>query len=219
MPVSAQERTTLGIGYQYAVPAGAFKSGFIDQGSPRGITVDLMYTINPQWRVGAGFSYQDFYQKSPRSTYRLQDGSDLSAVLSNSLQTNALMAKAMFFPRGADSSRLQPYISAGAGANMVGYSQHFGEFSNGEDVNFRIAAQGGVGVQYALGEKRRTALTLGAVYNYMPLNQFDIKNVNNIGIQAGLRFALRNDGRGGRNNGDYYQNQNRQQPNHRYRNW
>lgn len=218
LPVAAQERTTLGVGYQYAQPIGAFKSGFIDKGSPRGLSVDILYAINPQWRVGGGFSYQDFYQKNPRALYRLPDGSDLSAVLSNSVQTNALMAKGMFFPRGADSGRLQPYLSAGAGVNMVQYSQMYGEFSNGDDVSIRPAVQGGLGLQYALGENRRTALMFGAVYNYMPLNQFDIKNVNNVAVQAGLRFTLRNDGgrSGGRNGGNIYQ---QRQPNHRYRNW
>jgi hypothetical protein len=213
LPLAAQERTTLGLTYQYAQPMGAFKNDFIDKGSARGIAIDILYAINPQWRVGGGFSYQDFYQKNPRATYRLPDGSDLSAVLSNSLQTNALMAKGMFLPRGADSSRLQPFISAGAGINMVQYSQMYGEFSNGDDVAFKPAVQGGIGIQYALGANRRTALTLGATYNYMPLNQFEIKNVNNVTVQAGLRFALRNDGRRG---GDVWE---QRRPNHYDRGW
>lgn len=208
LPLAAQERTTLGLQYQYALPMGSFKADFIEKGSPRGLSVDLMYAINPQWRVGGNFIYQDFYQKNARNTYRLSDGSDISAVISNSVQTSALMAKGMFLPRGMDSSRLQPYISAGAGVNMVQYSQQYGEFSNGEDVSIRLALQGGVGLQYAVGAKRRTAITLGAAYNYMPLNQFEIKNVNNLAIQAGVRFTLRNDGRGGRRGDDiWYQRQ------------
>lgn len=216
LPAAAQERTTLGLQYQYALPMGSFKNNLIDQASPRGLAVDILYTVNPQWRVGGGLSYQDFYQKNPRNTYRMEDGSDISAVVTNSLQTTALMAKGMFLPLGADSSRLQPYISAGAGVNMVQYGQLLGEFSNGDDAFIRFAAQGGVGIKYALGQNRRTALTLGAVYNYMPFNQYDIKNINNLALQAGVRFTLRNTGRGGRSGGDVWQ---QRRPNHYDRRW
>lgn len=211
LPLNAQERTTLGVQYQYALPMGGLKNDFIDKGSARGVSADLLYAVNPQWRVGAGFLYQDFYQKTARATYRMEDGSDLSAVVGNSLQTSALLAKGMFLPRGADSGRLQPYIAAGAGVNMVQYGQSYGEFSNGDDVSVKPMVHGGVGLLYSLGAKGRTALMVGAAYNYMPLNKMDIKNANNLAVQAGLRFALRNDGRGGRNNGDIWQ---QRQPNH-----
>lgn len=211
----AQERTTMGVQYQYSLPMGSFKN-FIEEGSPRGLSVDILHAFNPRWRVGAGFSYQDFYQKNPRSLYKMEDGSDISAVVSNSVQATALMAKAMFLPLGADSSRLQPYISLGAGANMAQYAQLLGEFSNGDDVWIRFAAQGGAGIKYAVGAKRRTALTLGAVYNYMPLNQASLKHMNNIGIQAGVRFVLRNNGGRSGRSGDVWDNR---RPNHYNRGW
>lgn len=211
LPATAQDRSTVGVQYQYSLPMGSFKNNFIDKGSARGVSVDLLYAINPQWRVGGGFSYQDFYQKYPRNTYRMEDGSDLSAVLGNNLQTTALMAKAMFLPRGTDSSRLQPFFSAGAGINMLQYSQMYGEFSNLKDASFRPVVQGGLGLLYSVGANRRTALTLGATYNYMPLNQLGVKAANNIAVQAGVRFTLRNDGRGGRNNDDNWY---RREPNH-----
>lgn len=211
----AQERTTMGIQYQYALPMGDFKNNLIRDGSARGAAIDILYAVHPQWRVGGGVGYQDFYQKTPRQTYRLEDGSDISAVVSTSMQTTALMAKGMFLPLGADSSRLQPYVLAGAGANMVQYGQLLGEFGSGDDVWIRFAAQAGAGIKYAVGAKGQTALTLGAVYNYMPVNQPGIKNMNNLAIQAGVRFALRNNGRGGRS-GDVWQ---QRRPNHYDRRW
>ena len=212
LPAAAQDRSTVGIQYQYALPMGSFKNDFINKGSGRGVAVDLMYAINPKWRAGGGFAYQDFYQKYPRATYKMEDGSDMSAVLGNNLQTTSLMAKGMFLPRGADSSRLQPYVSAGAGINMLQYSQMYGEFANLEDASFKPAVQAGVGVLYAVGAKRRTALSLGATYNYMPLNQLGVKAANNLAVQAGLRFTLRNDGGRG---GSRYDDDNRyRRPNH-----
>lgn len=214
LPSRAQERTTMGLQYQYALPVGGFKKNLIDKGSPRGLAVDILYAVTPQWAIGGGLAYQDFYQKNPRSTYHMNDGSDVSAVVSNSVQTTALMAKAMYQPLGPDSGRLQPYISAGTGLNMVQYNQLLGEFSNGNDVWIRFAAQAGAGVKYALGEKRRTALTLGAVYNYMPLNQYGVKNLNNLTVQAGVRFMMRNEGRS--RSGDVWQ---QRRPNHYDSRW
>jgi opacity protein-like surface antigen len=185
----AQDRTTLGINYQYALPMGAFKNNFVEQGSPRGIGVDLLYTINPKWRVGGAASYQDFYQKRARGLYTMEDGSTLSAVMSNSLQTTTLMAKGMFLP--SPEKRLKPYLSAGVGVNMAQVNQMLGQFDNINDVNFGLAAQGGAGVMYSLGEQQRTALTAGVQYNYLPFNRHGIGSLNNLTFGVGARFTLK----------------------------
>ena len=185
----AQDRTTLGVNYQYALPMGAFKSDFVNQGSPRGIGVDLMYTINPKWRVGGALSYQDFYQKRPRSLYTMEDGSTLSAVTSNSLQNTTLMAKGMFLP--SPEHRLKPYLSAGVGVNMAQVNQTLGQFDNINDANFGFAVQGGGGLMYGLGAKQRTSLMAGVQYNYLPFNKHDIGGLNNLTFGVGARFTLK----------------------------
>lgn len=208
----SQERTTLGVSYQYALPMGSFKDDLISKGSPRGFALDILYAIKPQWRIGGGVSFQDFYQVTARNTYRMSDGSDISAVVSNSLQTTPLLLKGMYLPNATTTSSLQPYVTIGAGVNMIQYTQLLGEFSNGDDVNFRFAAQGGAGMSYKIGQQQ-TAITLGAVYNYMPYNRFEVKNINNLAFQAGVRIALRNNGRGGRGS-DF--DDGTKQPNRRY---
>jgi hypothetical protein len=215
LQTQAQERNTITIKYQYALPMGDFKKNLIGNGSPRGGAISILHAVNPKWRVGGTLGYQDFYQKDPRNTYRMDDGSDISAVVSNSLQTTPLMATGMFQPLGADSSRLQPYILGGAGINMVQYSQLLGEFNNGDDVWIRFAAQAGAGVSYTLGTAQRTALVVGFVYNYVPLNRNSLKNANNLAVQAGIRFGLRQTGRGNRN-GDVWQ---QRRPNNYNRGW
>lgn len=203
MAGSAQDsRSTFGINYQYALPMGAFKNDFIKDGSLRGIGADLLYTINPKWRVGGAVSYQDFYQKTPRSLYTMEDGSTLSAVTSNSLQNTTLMAKGMFLP--SPEKRLKPYISAGVGVNMAQVSQMLGQFDNINDVNFGLAAQGGAGIMYGLGEKQRTHLNAGVMYNYLPFNRHDIGGLSNITFGVGARFTLKqnNNPRGSRYDND-----------------
>lgn len=211
--VWAQDKTSLGVSYQYAVPTGAFKNNFIDKGSARGLSLDLMYAINPKWRLGGAISYQDFYQKDARQMYTLEDGSDLSAVQSNSIQTTPLMAKALYLP--SPEKQFQPYISVGAGVNLVQVNQMLGGFDNINDVHTGFAAQGGLGVKYAVGKAKRTSVTANAAYNYMPFNKYDIGSLHHVAVGVGLRFTLRNDNRGGSR--DDWQNNKR--PSQRYYGW
>ena len=211
MAGSAQDsRSTLGINYQYALPMGAFKNDFIKNGSPRGIGVDLLYTVNPKWRVGGAVSYQDFYQKRPRDLYTMEDGSTLSAVMSNSLQTTTLMAKGMFLP--SPEKRLKPYISAGVGVNMAQVNQMLGQFDNINDVNFGLAAQGGAGVMYGLGAQQRTSLTAGVQYNYLPFNKHDIGGLSNLTFGVGARFTLKQNNNRGRYDDNDDWNRSRRMP-------
>jgi opacity protein-like surface antigen len=210
MAGNAQDKTSLGVMYQYALPMGGFKSDFIKHGSPRGIGIDLLYTINPKWRVGGAASYQDFYQKNDRALYPTEDGSTLSAVVTNSLQTTMLMGKAMFLP--TPEKKLQPYLSAGLGVNMAQVNQTLGVFDNINDVNFGLAAQGGAGLQYGLGEKQRTHLTAGVMYNVLPFNKHNISGLSNLTFGVGARFTLKQNNNPIRNDNDDDWNRGRRSP-------
>lgn len=212
---TAQDRSTLGITYQYGLPVGDLKKNFVDRNSARGVQIDLMYQLNPKWRLGGAVGYQDFYQQWDRQLYRLEDGSDLSAVRSHSLQTIPVLVKAMYLP--LPDKKTQPYITAGAGANLVQVQELYGGFDNVNDMQVGFAAQAGAGLKYFV--TNRTALQAGAVYNYMPFNKLDIGAVSHVAVQAGIRFTLRNDGRGGGRSGDWYNNDNGRQPRNRNRGW
>src|SRR5215204_1144078 len=82
--------------YNYGLPLGTFKSDFIKNNSPRGFSADVLYWFKPQWGVGGSIGYQDYYQKNARDTYKLSDGSDISAVVSHSMQLIPVVAKAMY---------------------------------------------------------------------------------------------------------------------------
>jgi long-subunit fatty acid transport protein len=207
---NAQDKTSLGIQYQYALPMGGFKTDFVEKGSPRGIGIDLLYTINPKWRVGGALSYQDFYQKTDRALYPMEDGSTISAVVSNSLQNTTLMGKAMFLP--TPEKRLQPYVSAGVGVNMAQVNQALGVFDNINDANFGFAAQGGAGILYGLGEKQRTSLTAGVQYNVLPFNKHNISGLNNLTFGVGARFTLKQGSNNSRDNDDDDWNRGRRMP-------
>lgn len=211
----AQDRLSAGVSWQYALPVSQFKANSISNGSLRGVQLDVLYQVSSKWRIGGGIGYQDFHQKYGRAIYQLEDGSQMGAVLSNSVQVTPILAKAMFTP--LPENRLQPFVTLGAGGNLIQAGQYFGQFSNYQDVKFGFAAQGGLGVKYGLGESKRTSIMAGATYNYMPFNQFEIGNLSHLGFQLGLRFTLKNDG-GGRDRDDDDDDGGRR-PRNRYIGW
>jgi len=187
----SQGKVKMSVYYNYASPMGSLKNDFISNGSAYGAGANVMYSINPKWAVGGSVSYQDFYQKYPRATYKLTDGSDISAVMSNSLQSTPIMAKTIFSPLGDKAAVVQPYLSAAAGVNMISYKQLLGEFSSGSGVSGRFIAQAGAGVKVPVGKNKSTGILLGATYNYSPYNNFGIKNINSLNYQAGVQFNLK----------------------------
>ena len=89
--------------------------------SSRGFNGALMFGISKKLSAGLMFGYQDFYQKYPRNIYPTGDHQVTSAVLSNSLQTLPVVAKAMVTPLAGSHSFIQPYISFGAGVSFIDY--------------------------------------------------------------------------------------------------
>ena len=183
-------KVKINLNYDYSLPLGSFKNDYIKNGSPRGFNADILYWANPKWAIGGGIGYQDYYQKYPRGMYKLDDGSDISAVISNSMQLIPVMAKGVYSPLGGSASAVQPYLSAGAGINFVNYSQYLGEFG-GTEATGKFTAQAGAGIKIPIGKSKENGFLLGASYNYTPYNKNDIKNLNTVNFQAGFQFKLK----------------------------
>lgn len=173
---------------------GDFKVNFVSRGSPRGLQTDLLHQINEKWRIGAAVNWQDFYQNLGWRRFVMEDGSDLGAVQSRSLQSTVLMVKAQFQP--LPDKKVQPYFTLAAGANLVQVREMLGQFDNLNESHIGFALQASAGYKLFVGERKRTALFAGAAYNYLPFNRYEIGNLNNVAFQAGVRLTLRNDGRG-----------------------
>ncbi|RYY13499.1 MAG: P44/Msp2 family outer membrane protein, partial [Chitinophagaceae bacterium] len=156
--------------------------------SLRGWNANLLYDINDQLGIGLGFGTQSFYERLPRAIYKTADGSDISAVLSNTVTTMPIMAQAQFnlLPEAV----IQPYVGLGVGGNVISYNQYVGEFSNSR-TKFGFAARPEAGVYIPVGKYKESAIVIGGAYNYMPFKMDNIKNLNNIGLHAGFKFPLR----------------------------
>lgn len=173
------------INYTAAFPTGSFKNT-VSSNSFRGFNASFLHGVSDQISVGLGMGFQDFYQKNPRQLYKLSDGSDLSAVLTYSIQTIPVLVKVKYdFTSGGT---IQPYAAVGAGANFIAYQRLFGEFGNTQG-KVRFAARPEIGL-LAPFRQGGSGFTIGASYNIMPLNLNDIKNVNHIAVHAGISFPI-----------------------------
>jgi opacity protein-like surface antigen len=183
--VQAQKGITkLGVNYSVGIPTGDFKNVISNQ-SYRGWGIDILHGVNDKLQVGIGVGFQDFYQKNDRQVYHYGDGQDISAVLTHSIQTVPILAKARYTL--ADGN-IKPYVGLGAGGNLVMFREMLGEFGETESF-FKFALKPEIGVQIPIA--KGAGLHVGAAYNYLPFNKYDIKNFNNISVSAGLSIPLR----------------------------
>ena len=182
-----QGKTQLGLHYSVGLPMGSFKDN-LSESSFRGFQAEVLYGITDRLSIGLGTGYQDFYQKNPRQLYKLTDGSDISAVLTHSIQTIPLLAQAKYqFVPGA---AVQPYVALGVGGNLVSFNELLGQFG-GMDTKFRFAASREAGVYIPFRKMGESGVVLGASYHIMPFNQSSFSNLNFLGLHAGVRLPLR----------------------------
>jgi opacity protein-like surface antigen len=185
--VKAQNALQVNIGYNVNFPTGAFRN-LITNPAYKGFTAGLAYPVNDQLSVGLSLGYNDFYQKYPRQVYNQGKGSDISAVVSNSVQQSPMMITANYAL--VKKGFIRPYIGGGAGVNFINFDQYLGEFDNPHS-SAKLALSGEAGVFIPLSQFSSTALKIGAIYNYVPFNSYGVSNLNNWGVQAGIRFPLR----------------------------
>ncbi len=186
--VKAQKGSTkIEVNYSASFPVSSFKD-LVSDPSFRGIDLKILHSINDNISVGLTTGFQDFYQKYPRQVYKLADGSDVSAVVSNSVQTVPLLATVHY--NFSPKQRIQPFAGVGVGGDMVLYRQFLGEFGDSKN-KFAFQAQPKVGVYFPFREGGSTGLTLSGYYNIIPFKYNGSTNLNSFGITLGISFPTR----------------------------
>jgi len=175
------------INYNVNIPSGSFRD-FVGKPAYKGFTAGLAYPVTSQLRVGLSLGYNDYYQKYPRQVYSEGAGTDVSAVVSNSVQQIPLLATVDYtlLKKGF----IRPYVGAGAGLNFVSLDQYLGEFDNPQSST-HFAVRGEAGVLIPLSSYSATAIRIGGSYNYAPYNKDGIRNLDNWGIHAGVSIPIR----------------------------
>ncbi|PVD53267.1 hypothetical protein DC498_05165 [Terrimonas sp.] len=184
---SQQGRTTLNINYSVNSPMGSFEDNIVSKPSFRGWNANILHGIDDHISIGLQTGFNYYHEKFPRQVYNTKDG-DISAVVTNTVQTIPLQAKLRY--NLAPGAIVQPYIGAGAGGNIIMFNQYLGGFSGSSKSGFGFAVSPEAGIQIPFTRSGSSGLTIGAEYNYMPFKYADIKNLNNWGIHAGVRFPL-----------------------------
>jgi hypothetical protein len=172
-------------GYSVGIPVGNF-SDVVDKVSPRGWSASVLYGASDQLAIGLVAGFQDFYQKYPRTVLH-EEGSDISAVISNSVQVIPVMAKAKYI--FSKSGTIQPFGAIAAGVNFAKYDKYYGQFVDSySKVGF--AAQPEAGIHIPVGVAKKTGIELSAAYNIMPFKYNDAENLNHVSIRAGVSIPL-----------------------------
>jgi len=174
--------------YAAAIPVGSFKDNVVSKTSFRGVDVNLLYGVTSKLSVGLTTGYQDFYEKYPRAIYKLDDGSDISAVLTNSVQVIPILATVRY--EFTPEARLRPYVAAGLGGGLSFYKQYLGEYPSSAN-KFGFAARPEAGVYLPFKPQSPSGLQLGVYYNYMSYNKYGIKDLSYMGAKLGVVFPLR----------------------------
>lgn len=172
--------------------AGASPSGdlrdIVDKTSFRGADITILYGFTDKFSGGLNIGFQDFYQKFPRALYKMEDGSDISAVITNSVQTIPFLATGRY--NFQPTARVQPYASAGLGGAVVINRQFVGEYPN-DDTKIGFAARPGVGVYIPFRKQGEVGLNLGVNYTYIGYKQDNVSNLSFIGFNIGIGFPMR----------------------------
>lgn len=182
-----QQRTLkLNLDYSVGIPTGNLKT-LTPEVSGRGWGMGLMYGISDRFSVGIGGGFQDFYQKYPRQVMH-QSGSDISAVVSYSLQTIPVLVKGKYAFQG--NGMLRPYVGVGVGANYIRHRKFYGQFAESY-TKIGFAAQPELGLQVPVGRAKTSDVHIAAGYNIMPYEQSEVKGLHHAFVKAGFSFALR----------------------------
>ena len=179
-------QTKFNIEYNVGVPVGDFKN-FVSTTSYRGFNASVLHGVSDKISVGLATGFQDFYQKNARQLYHFSDGSDVSAVVTYTIQTIPILADVKYNFNPAVT--IQPYAGIGVGGNMIAYNQLFGEFGN-QQSKFGFAARPELGLFIPFRNKV-SGFNIGASYNIMPFKEGDFKNLNSMGIHAGVSIPLK----------------------------
>ncbi len=186
--IAQKNPLTLELNYNYSVPLSGFKSDLVSNSSPRGFRGSIMYPFNSKIAGGLQFGFQDYYQKYPRGIYHSGPSQDISAVISNSIQTTPIILKAKYYP--LTDTYVRPYVSAGAGGNLINFKQYLGEFGSTQ-TNFGFLAEAGVGIMVPFKKMSTSGFYLGSTYDYAPYNRNGYKDLNSVNFQAGINFEIR----------------------------
>ena len=185
---TAQQEIQFSVNYNAASPLESSLRDYVNKTSFRGLQESLLLGINNHFRAGIQSSFNNFYQKKERQVYKSTDGSELSAVLSNTLQTVPIFVKGeySFLNKGF----FKPYVGVGTGINFVSYNQFVGSFEYDKHY-VKTAFIGDIWLLFPFPGKSYYGFRISTSYDLMPFNEEGIKNLNSWNVQTGFTVTIK----------------------------
>lgn len=171
--------------YTVGLPVGNLKN-LVGNTSWRGGELAFMYGLTDRASLGLQVGNQDFYEKFPRTVIQ-ESGSDISAVITNSIQVMPIMLKGSW--KLAPMGSIQPFVALAAGGNVIQYRKFYGEFADSRS-KFGFAAQPSAGIHIPFGKNSRAGFQLAAGFNYMPFKYGDADGLHHGVVKAGVSVPL-----------------------------
>ncbi len=186
--IAQQGEAKMTVNLMGALPVGGLKD-LTANASLRGADIAILYGVSDKVGVGLNIGFQDFYQKFPREVYQLQDGSHISAVVTNSIQAIPFLAtgKYNFMP----ASIVQPYAAAGLGGAFLVNRQFVGESPNDEN-KIVLAMRPAAGVYIPFRRGGEAGLNASVSYTHLAYKSGSTKGLGFIGFGVGISFPMRN---------------------------
>lgn len=183
------QNSQLNIGYSISQPTGSYKT-FISNTSYSGYSLSFLHSFTGQAGIKIEIDNQNYYQKYPRAIYQygISKGSDISAVMTNTISTTSIEVKGVY--NLLKSGLIKPYVAGGGGVNLISYDQYMGEFDNPAAV-IKPVLGAEAGIYFPFTKISTSGLRISAHYNYMPFNNYDVKTLNNWGVQAAVSIGLK----------------------------
>ena len=182
------QKFSLSLNYNVAVPLSEGFKDYVSKTSFRGFQGAILYKLNDQFRFGLQASFNDFYEKFGRQVYKTTDGADISAVLSNTLQSLPVLVKGEY--SFGKSTAVRPFVGLGAGINFVNFDQYYGEFQYSK-YSTKAAFSGDLGVLIPFSKNSNYGARISTSYNLTPFNEEGIKNIDTWNVQAGIVVPLK----------------------------
>lgn len=174
------------VDYQMGLTTGEARD-FVSKYGTRGFSVSGEAFMTDKITLGGSIGWNGFYEKFPRRTYHIGEGSDITGVKSNSIYTLPIMVTGGYY--FLPDAFIQPYAKLGVGVVYAETRTDIG-YVYVADEEWRFGITPEVGVYVPFGIDSNVGLIAKAKWNVVFYNAHDISTLSYFNFNIGLGFTF-----------------------------
>jgi hypothetical protein len=171
--------------YGVGLPMGS-QQNYMDKVGNRNFAVAIEAMFPGRFSVGARIGQQFVSERLPRQVYSLDDGSEISAVQTRTLNIVPLLAIGSVYLNNINSV-FRPYFQMGAGGAYVDYAKYYGTLTDQKN-GIRGALAPAIGAKFQFGKGNNLGGEIQAQYQHVFFNYNELKNSRNLLLSVGLSY-------------------------------